>query len=224
MILAATNPGPGVALIPIAIFIVLIFGIQQLGKSKRQPPDAGDTRLIRHYIDQLLKSLGGATPPVKRGTLEILHAVEDYAGMLGWIKTSMRLNLRVCLRIVDAAGESAPMWIEIPKQVPPYGTAEFRQMRVIVNARRDVIEKRPFGWIVAGFAHELSHVVLFSIGHPLQHVEKAVDLTAMILGFQEFVSSAEIISSERKESLGYLTREERRFACHYINLIHAKSV
>jgi hypothetical protein len=62
--------------------------------------------------------------------------------------------------------------------------------------RRDLLETKPFGWVVAGFAHELSHVVLFSIGHPLQHEEKAVDLTAMILGYPTFVEGAEITATK----------------------------
>jgi hypothetical protein len=46
--------------------------------------------------------------------------------------------------------------------------------------RRDIVHTNRFEWIVAGFARELSHVVLFSIGHKLQEEEKAVDLTSMI--------------------------------------------
>jgi hypothetical protein len=112
---------------------------------------------------------------------------------------------------------------------------------VIVNARKDVLETKPFSWIVAGFAHELSHVVLFSIGHPLQHEEKAVDLTAMILGYQFFVAYAEITKTEgrwisvllmllllplgvvfwrgtqtKTERLGYLTPTEAKFAQQHL--------
>src|SRR5262249_40133244 len=118
------------------------------------------------------------------------------ASMLGWIKQSMKLDLRVGLRIVNAAGPSPPMWIETPRPMPAFGTAEFCRTRVVVNARRDLLETRPFTWIVAGFAHELAHVVLFSIDHPLQHQEKAVDLTAMILGYQLFVADAEVTRIE----------------------------
>jgi hypothetical protein len=108
---------------------------------------------------------------------------------------------------------------------------------VIVNARRDLLETKPFTWVVAGFAHELSHVVLFAIGHPLQHEEKAVDLTAMILGYQVFVTDAEVTRTEgawlsallmmlllplgvlfwrgtstKTQRLGYLTTAEAQFA------------
>jgi hypothetical protein len=132
--------------------------------------------------------------------------------MLGWIKNSMNLNLRVGLRIVNSSEDPHPMWIETPKPMPTFGTTAFRNIRVIVNARRDWIESSPFGWVVAGFAHELAHVVLFSIGHPLQLEEKAVDLTAMLLGFQKFITSADRIQRDRRQRLGYLTSFEAEFA------------
>ena len=108
----------------------------------------------------------------------------------------MGLDLRVGLRIVNATGPSSPMWIETPARMPPFGTAEFRRTRVVVNVRRDLLDTKPFTWFVAGFAHECSHVVLSSIGHELQHDEKAVDLTTMILGYQSFIADAEVTTTE----------------------------
>ena len=195
------------------------------------------SELVRNHLVQLLNSLGSPTPPIDPAMLRTLYGRQDYAAMLGWIKNSMRLDLRVGLRIVASAEPSAPMWIETPKHMPAYGTREFRNTRVVVNVRRDLLETKPFGWVVAGFAHELSHVVLFSIGHPLQHEEKAVDLTAMILGYRAFVESAEVTvtkgrlgsaimallllplgiifwagTSRRTTRLGYLTKSEAAFA------------
>ncbi|THD61986.1 MAG: hypothetical protein E7813_21385 [Bradyrhizobium sp.] len=195
------------------------------------------SELVRNHLVQLLRSLGSATPPIDPTMLRTLYDRKDYPAMLGWIKNSMRLDLSVGLRIVDSTKPSAPMWIETPKRMPSYGTREFRNTRVIVNVRRDLVETKPFGWVVAGFAHELSHVVLFSIGHPLQHEEKAVDLTAMILGYPTFVESAEITktkgwltsillalllaplgvlfwrgTSTQTTRLGYLTKSDASFA------------
>src|SRR5262249_1100621 len=154
------------------------------------------TGVVHHYLDQLLRTFGRVVPPIEPSTLKSLYEGKDYASMLGWIKQSMKLDLRVGLRIVNAAGPSPPMWIETPRPMPAFGTAEFCRTPVVVNARRDLLETRPFTWIVAGFAHELAHVVLFSIDHPLQHQEKAVDLTAMILGYQLFVADAEVTRIE----------------------------
>jgi hypothetical protein len=104
--------------------------------------------------------------------------------------------------------------------MPAFGTEEFKQTRVIVNARRDILETKPFPWVVAGFAHELSHVVLFSIGHRLQNDEKAVDLTAMILGYQYDICDAEFTETKgefsEKWRLGYLTSTEALAASRHI--------
>jgi hypothetical protein len=142
--------------------------------------------VIKNYIDDLLLSIGGAIPTVVPHVLKRLYKQKDYPAMLGWIKNAMRLELKVGLRIVDKIDDARPMSIEISKPVPRIGTKEFKNFRVIVNVQREIVDTKPFDWIVAGFAHELSHVVLFSIDHKLQDEEKAVDLTSMILGFDVF--------------------------------------
>lgn len=214
----------------IGLFLLLYFLSRKL-----RWLSGSEAESIESHIAQLLKSFGRATSPVDAAVLRELYHRGDFPSMLGWIKKSMRLDLRVGLRIVDAAGKSAPMWIETPRKMPAYGTPEFRKTQVIVNVRREIIEQRPFDWIVAGFAHELSHVVLFSIGHPLQHNEKAVDLTAMILGYREFIANTDrteihggaaamglsllalpfgvvFVPGRTHSSLGYLTKREKKLA------------
>ena len=181
---------------------------------------------IREYLDELIKSFAPC-PPIRPSALKTLYDRNDYPAMLGWIKNSMNLNLEVGLRIVDRPKTSPPMWIELPEQMPTVGTAEFNQTRVIVNARRDILKTKPFSWVVAGFAHELSHVVLSSVGHRLQHDEKAVELTAMILGYQYDICDAEFTETKgalsEKWRLGYLTSAEARAACKYLAKIeHAQ--
>lgn len=192
-------------------------------------------------VDELLKSIGPVTPPINSHVLRNLYNQRNYPAMLGWIKNSMHLDLQVGLRIVDRTETTAPMWIETPNPMPAYGTREFRISRVVVNATRDVLETKSFCCVVAGFAHELSHVILLSMGHKLQHDEKAVDLTAMVLGYQDFISDAEVTSrkgtwisvlamiillpfgilawggtSKRTWRLGYLTRAEAMEARRYL--------
>lgn len=197
--------------------------------------------LIHRYLDQLHNSFRQVAPPIDPATLRSLYGEKDFPAMLGWIKNSMHLDLGVGLRIVRSAVQSPPMWIETPAQMPIYGSAEFRRTRVVVNARQDLLETKPFEWVVAGFAHELSHVVLFSIGHVLQHEEKAVDLAAMMLGYQSFVTNAEVTTTEgtvlsfllmmlalplgiffwrgtskKTARLGYLTSKEAQIAQGYL--------
>ena len=175
---------------------------------------------IREYLDELIKSFA-LCPPIHPSVLKTLYARKDYPAMLGWIKDSMRLDLQVELKIVDDRPKtSPPMWIELPERMPTVGTAAFKQTSVTVNARRDILKTKPFSWVVAGFAHELSHVVLFSIGHRLQNDEKAVDLTAMILGYQYDICDAEFTETKgelsEKWRLGYLTSTEALAASRHI--------
>jgi len=58
------------------------------------------SNLIRGYLDELTRSLA-LTPPIRPSALKTLYDRKDYPAMLGWIKNSMNLNLRVGLRIVD---------------------------------------------------------------------------------------------------------------------------
>src|SRR5215475_7494508 len=75
-----------------------------------------DKAPIRRQLDSLLRSFGKVAPPVRAGTLELLYAEQNFAGMLGWIKNSLRLELGVGLRIISQPEASAPpMWIEVPK-------------------------------------------------------------------------------------------------------------
>jgi hypothetical protein len=110
-----------------------------------------------------------------------------------------------------------------------------------VTPYRDEKDFELFSWVVAGFAHELSHVILLSIGHRLRHDEKAVDLTAMVLGYQSFISDAEVTktkgavlssllallllplgilfwagTSKETRRLGYLTATEAKAARQYL--------
>ena len=226
-------------LILAALIVLLLFAVFSKTSNWKTNPVAG---LVENYIGQLLNSFGSVSPSINPNILEDLYARKDFPSMLGWVKNSLHLELRVGLRIVDAAGQSAPMWIETPRPMPVYGTSEFKKTRVIVNVRRDIIDNKPFDWIVAGFAHELSHVVLFSIDHPLQHEEKAVDLTAMILGYREFIANTDrteihggvgaialslillplgfvFVPGHTTSSLGYLTKREKRRAYNYLKKI-----
>ena len=204
--------------------------------------------LVRDYLDQLIPSFRHARRTVDTAALRRLHAQRDFAGILRWIKNAMRLDLRLGMLIVDANGaapkptlNAAPMWIEMPHPMPRYGTDAFRNTRAIVNVRRDFLDSSPFTWIVTGFAHELSHVVLASAGHRLQDDEKAVDLTAMVLGYEAFVADAEVTKhhgllssallallmlplgvlfwkggSTETQRVGYLTTAEAQFAQQYL--------
>ena len=132
---------------------------------------------VSHHIrvrpDDLNASLGRVTPAIDQTILENQFEKDDFAGMLGWIKYSMRLSdLRVGLRIVNGGDPKIPMWVDIPNPMPAYGSSEFYRCKIVVNARRGTLYSKPFEWIVAGFAHELAHVVLKSLNSKHQDDQK----------------------------------------------------
>ncbi|WP_429034069.1 hypothetical protein [Bradyrhizobium sp. I1.14.4] len=134
--------------------------------------------------------------------------------MVKLIRDGMRLDLRVRVALVNRGGpDRTPAWIERPDPFPRNGTPEFKQAVVTVFLRKSFLLKYKFEHVVMAIAHELSHVVLFRIRHPLEEVEMAVDLTAMLLGYSEFYFNGfELLHTERRGSLGYLTGNEIRYA------------
>jgi hypothetical protein len=86
-----------------------------------------------------------------------------------------------------------------------------------VFLRKAFLLKYKFEHVVMAIAHELSHIVLFRIRHPLEEVEVAVDLTAMLLGYGEFYFIGfELLRTEHLGSLGYLTGNEIRYAVQFV--------
>ena len=52
--------------------------------------------------------------------------------------------------------------------------------------KKSFLDEDRFEQVVMAIAHELSHIVLHGLNHPLRECEVAVDLTAMILGYRDF--------------------------------------
>jgi len=100
--------------------------------------------------------------------------------------------------------KDAAAWVEIPPKMPPYGSKAFKEMKIKVYFRKSFFEQA-YDLAAVVVAHEFSHVVLESIGHPLRRCEKAVELTAMLLGFRRLYRSA---YTERRTGGGYLTTQE----------------
>lgn len=160
--------------------------------------------------------------------------------MLRMVRESLRLDMQLRIAYVNSGGpKSAPAWVHAPVPMPMYGTQEFRNTKVTVYIRKAFIEEAPFSALVCAMSHELSHVVLNSMGHSLRTQEEAVDLTAMILGYRDFFLDKVVIRritildtpprswfdkltneypipdvkiGYEKRNLGYLSEEERIFA------------
>jgi Putative peptidoglycan binding domain len=177
---------------------------------------------VAKYLRDLRRYLP-AVPPISTNQLRALHASRDYKGMVRLIKYAM--NIETDIRVVwvsegeaeDAKIKHAPAWIRLPSEMPPYGSEAFRQLRIDIFLRRSFLEQSAFDEVSIGIAHELSHLVLDSIKHPLRRCEKAVDLTAMMLGFRCLFATGtykEIQIQNRIEirQQGYLNPDEVRQA------------
>ena len=173
---------------------------------------------VPKYLKQLRQVLPWV-PPVPIGDLKSLHSARDYKGMVRLIKKTM--NVEVDLRIVwvsdgDAnigSVKDAPAWVDLPGEMPPYGSEAFWKLRLDIYLRRSFLECSAYDQVTAAIAHELSHIILDSIEHPLRRCEKAVDLTAMLLGFSRvYASGTHTVQQEHNRivthELGYLSCEE----------------
>jgi len=104
----------------------------------------------------------------------------------------------------------------MPARMPPFGSAEFKRTKVTMFLRKQFVTAGTYQMLAAAVAHELSHVVLNSIGHPLRTEEEAVDLTAMILGYRDIYVETAFVGDQRRQQLGYLSSDEVRYAAAVI--------
>lgn len=163
---------------------------------------------VASFIAQLQQHLPHVSPiPARK--LRALHRLRDYEGMVRLIRRAMNLDVRLLVGWVNSGGPKGmaqtPAWVEIPANMPFYGSAEFKKLSIRMFLRKEFLEENSYDKVAIAIAHELSHVVLDSIYHPLRKEEKAVDLTAMLLGFSRLYMVAAHTS---KGTLGYLTSSE----------------
>ena len=92
--------------------------------------------------------------------------------------------------------------------IPIFGTRDFETYKVAIFIF-DWIKSYPFETFALSITHELSHIVLRAIRHPLEADEIAVDLTAMILGFHDIYRLGRISGNKK---LGYLDDHQFQIA------------
>jgi hypothetical protein len=199
-------------------------------------PAKADT--ILSYLNQLRSSLGNPRTPVAPRPLREFYDAQDYTAMVRTVRDGMGLALRVQVGLVNQGGpENAPAWVSYPKPLPRLGTEAFKRTLVTVFLRKSFLAVSDFESVVMAIAHELSHIVLFGIGHPLEENEIAVDLTAMLLGYRDFYVAGchreirpksvgqylarffrQWLGVDRRafQALGYLAPEEVRFAAELL--------
>lgn len=96
-----------------------------------------------------------------------------------------------------------------PPDLPLYGTPAFNNFKVLLFISEHT-QNRSFEVFVYCIAHELTHVILYAIQHPLRSSETATDLATMILGFSDVIG----ISRKLEDgNCGYL--EDNQFYLAY---------
>lgn len=163
---------------------------------------------VASFIAQLQQHLP-CVSPIPTRKLKVLHRLRDYEGMVRLIRSAMNLDVRLLVGWVNSGGPKeiakAPAWVEMPANMPFYGSSEYKTLSIRMFLRKEFLETNSYDKVAIAIAHELSHIVLDSIHHPLRKEEKAVDLTAMLLGFSRLYMNAAHTS---KGTLGYLTSSE----------------
>jgi len=124
-----------------------------------------------------------------------MYNEQNYAGMVKFVRESMSLDIKIRLGLSNIAGPNgAPAWVEMPNPMPPFGTAELSK-RPPQFHMESVPRSKQVRASCLRIAHELSHIVLNGISHPLREHETAVDLTAMLLGYRDIY----VLGCERRE-------------------------
>ena len=186
--------------------------------------------MLESYIDSLRLSFGPLRPPIEEDRLRHEYNRQDYAAMVNYIRGALHLDMRVLLGLVNGGGERAPAWVVVPRRIPMLGTLEFRQTLITMYLRKSFVTEGCFEEVACAIAHELCHILLDSVRHPLHKQEEAVDLADMLMGFRDFyitgcrtirnVSSQkdamEGLSVREVRTQGYLTFDEVSYAATYM--------
>jgi predicted SprT family Zn-dependent metalloprotease len=187
-----------------------------------------DTFDVEKYLYDLQQALP-QVPPISGWELKSLHEARDYVGMVRLVRKTMNVEVDLKVGLVNEGGpEDAVAWVYIPPDMPFYGTKEFSEMRITICLKKSLLKERTSDQVSIAIAHELSHVVLESINHPLRKCEKAVDLTAMLLGFGRLFETAshtkERVGNYIKSfDLGYLSEQEIQTANELLTPAHLRS-
>jgi hypothetical protein len=177
--------------------LVIDFPLSSSSVRDRNEPSIHLTGVTVEHIDQYLRELTmfGVRQKANTKELERLYSRDAYAEMLGELKHLLYLDCRIVLgKVRDGGPKDAPAWVSIPYFVPSWGTPHFRATTFTVFMRKEYLRESGFAATVVAMAHEYAHIILAATNHPKKHDEKAVDLTAMILGFAELYQAGRVVT------------------------------
>jgi hypothetical protein len=188
---------------------------------------------IRTWVSTLTQLFGDPRPLIDPKPLHELHAQARYVELVKAMLPQFGIKHHLNIELVDSAGPAnAPAWITFEK-VSLFGLGLFPRTRRTLRMSKPFLAVAPFAVTVTAAAHELSHLALEALGHPLFQEEKAVDLTGMLFGYRglwqcdfenELVVRCRLMTPDMDEPLefplvrksayriAYLTDREIRYA------------
>lgn len=96
--------------------------------------------------------------------------------------------------------------VSIPSNLPMYGSSNMVNFPISVRLSEDCAENP--ATLVSIMAHELSHIVLYSLWHKEKENEFYTDLTAMLLGFANVMRKGrKVIKTDRFTEHGFLSTQ-----------------
>jgi hypothetical protein len=144
------------------------------------------SEVIQSHIKALREAFGRDVEQHNLSRLRDLHDAKDYTGMVKLVRDSMGLKLRIRVGLVNKGGGwERPARVQFPDPMPLINSQAFNQLLITMYLRKSFLEANQFERTVMIIAHEMSHLVLEGLRHPLRTEEVAVDLTAMLLGYRD---------------------------------------
>lgn len=133
-------------------------------------------------ITQALKESLCVIEPVKIRALENLFKQRNYVEVVRFVKSVMSVSCRLSVKCLTDYSKDQPLGkIKLIDPFPRMGTRDYLLARPEITIRADVLED--FHLFLAVMSHEIAHVVLHGMNHPLKTSEIATDITAFMLGF-----------------------------------------
>lgn len=175
--------------------------------------------LIRYQIGVLTR-LFPVRPAADTAVPKRLFLDRKFTEMFKWVRDTLGLD-GIGLRVgyVNHGGPAdSCAWVVNLGSIPLYGGEQFRRFRVDVFIRKTYLEEAPFEAVLSTMAHEMAHVLLYGLRHPLHRNEMATDLAAMVLGFAEVFCSGRVYipvgSRGNAKNLGDITKMLEEFGSY----------
>jgi len=212
-----------------------------------RPEDRIDKEYIGNAVDQLVGSLG-VKEDANYSEFETLLSAKEIRKCIKAIASQLGLPIEINLSFGPpdyAPGESyfgsrdvvatdcrgrgtahITAQVSIPNDLPLYGNPKLANFPIDVKVSQDCNEQPET--FVAVMAHELSHILLYSLMHPQKLNEWYTDLTAMVLGFSNImekgrkvtkVTTTSMGTETQTSTFGYLSDEHFDFARDKMNSI-----